>query len=204
MQHDTVHADFEEIRDLRRGQHRRAVRTRRDHGGPQPARADRARQRHRAGIRIDADGANRLRHHLVLPVAEPAHRLAVHGIAQVALRERDPARLQEIPNAVVARLAIDVEPVVRIDVEGAKRLAGRRRAPLEERVEHLLPARRVYACSVRDDAVEIEEHRIEMIGGEGGMRCGHSAPSEQPGIQPAEPLAALRVVAKWCGRTAPP
>ena len=55
---------------------------------------------------------------LVLQVAQCLHRVRAGGVVGGAPRHLDPARFEEGCHAVIARLAVDVAPVVGLDVKG--------------------------------------------------------------------------------------
>jgi hypothetical protein len=76
----------------------------------------------------------------------------------------DPARLQERPHSVQARLAVDVLVVVGRAVERLELLAVTRRPVTQEVVEHLLPRAGVDLRGLREHAVEIEETRRDALG----------------------------------------
>src|SRR2546421_6989782 len=63
-------------------------------------------------------------------------------------------------------LPIHIEPVIRGDLEGTKWFACVRSALLKVRIKHLFPTRRVYAGSVRDHAVEVEQDGIVFVAGD--------------------------------------
>jgi hypothetical protein len=118
-----------------------------------------------AWVSVDSHGLDHLGDHLVLAVAQPADGLPVGRILRTALREFDSARLEEIPDSVVARPPVDVQLVV-LPFEGAERLTGRFGALPQEGIEHLLPACLVYPRGVCQDAVEVEQHGVEAPSGE--------------------------------------
>src|SRR3974377_146070 len=60
---------------------------------------------------------------VVLAVAEPAHCFRLRGVVGAPLGESDTARCEKVANPVEARLPIDIEPVVRRDLEGTKSFA---------------------------------------------------------------------------------
>src|SRR5262249_27103984 len=65
--------------------------------------------------------------------------------------------------AVVAGLAVDMQPVVRNEVEGLKWFASLRGTLAKVFIEHLFPARRVDLRSVRNYAVEIKQDRVVPV-----------------------------------------
>ena len=79
-----------------------------------------------------------------------------------SLGKTDPARCEKVANAVEARLSIDVERVVGVEIERAK-VSPLRAVRSEILVEHLFPARGVQAGGVGDHAVEVEQDRIEFL-----------------------------------------
>src|SRR5207244_5094527 len=105
----------------------------------------------------DALALDQLEHELVLAIAQAVDRRGTRGIGRFALGKLDPARGQERAHPVVARLAVDVLVVVDQRVERNEALTGSLGAFAQERVEHLLPGRRVHARSLRQDAVEVEQ-----------------------------------------------
>src|SRR5215469_11531103 len=103
---------------------------------------------------------------IVLAVPETVHGFGLRRIVWASLGEPDTARCQKVANAVVAGLAIHIEPIVRGDIEGTKCLASLHRSLLKILVKHLFPARRVYAGGVGDHAVEVEQHGIVLVSGD--------------------------------------
>ena len=83
---------------------------------------------HRALVGFDPVLVDQPQHDLVLAVAEAVDRLGARRVVLLALGELDAARVQERPDALVARLAVDVSVVV---LDGVERhvlgVAGRRR-----------------------------------------------------------------------------
>ena len=59
---------------------------------------------------------------------------------------------------------VDIVPVITLDVERSKRLSRATGAPLQERVEKLLPGSGVHGRGLGDDAVQIKHGRIERTG----------------------------------------
>jgi hypothetical protein len=80
---------------------------------------------------------------LIFAIAKPVNALHVGAVRVCPPWQIDSTRLQERRDAVVARLAIDVLSIVRVDVERDERLTASGRAALEECVEQLLPRCRV-------------------------------------------------------------
>src|SRR5262245_44611548 len=99
----------------------------------------------------------------VLAVPEPAHRFRLRRVVGASLRKLYAARREKVTNAVVAGLAIYMEPVVRNDIEGPKCFASLRGTLLKVFIEHLFPARRVDLRSVRNYAVEIKQDRVVSV-----------------------------------------
>ena len=64
---------------------------------------------------------------VILAVSEAIHCFGLRRVARASLGEPDIARCEKVADAVVARLAIHVEPVVRGDVEGTEYFAYLRR-----------------------------------------------------------------------------
>src|SRR6516162_7976900 len=100
---------------------------------------------------------------VVLAVPKAVHRFSLWRIIRASLGEPDAARCQKVANAVVAGLAIHIEPIVRSDVEGTKCFACLRRTPLKILVKHLSPAGGVDAGGVGDHAVEVEQDSIVSV-----------------------------------------
>jgi hypothetical protein len=67
------------------------------------------------------------------------------------------------PSNVETGLAIHVEPVVRGEIEGAKRFPFLFRTLLKIFVEHLLPTRRVEAGGVRYYAVGVKKDGVVLV-----------------------------------------
>src|SRR5262249_30548985 len=70
---------------------------------------------------------------------------------------------EKIANAVVAGLAVDMQPVGRNEGEGVKWFASLRGALAEVFIEQLFPARRVGLRGVRNYAVEIKQDRVVPV-----------------------------------------
>src|SRR4029077_1968526 len=85
---------------------------------------------------------------VVLAVPEPAHCFSLRGVVHAPLGELDTARYQKIANAVEAGLPVNIQPVVRDNIEGTKYFASLRRTLLQKFVKHPFPASRVDAGSV--------------------------------------------------------
>ena len=73
-------------------------------------------QPHRAREGGDAVARQHRVERVVLPVAEPRHRLRARRVLRGALGQVNAARVQEVADAVVARLAVDVREVVGVGV----------------------------------------------------------------------------------------
>src|SRR5262249_60984763 len=84
-----------------------------------------------------------------LAVPEPVHCFGLRGVVGTSFGEPDTARCEKVTNAVVAGLAINIEAIVRGDIEGTKCVASLRRTLLKVLVEHLFPTGRVEAGGVR-------------------------------------------------------
>jgi hypothetical protein len=78
------------------------------------------------------------------------------------------AGLQEVADAVVASLAVDVRDVVALDVEGLLLRAPASLALEEDLVEGLLPAARVQGRGRGRHAVEVKQDGVVVVGGDGG------------------------------------
>ena len=88
------------------------------------------------------------------------HRLYVGPVCSRAQRQSNAASVQERCDTVVARLAIDVTAVIRIDVERDESFAFPVSTLLEEFIEQFLPCSGVHACGFGQDAVQIEQKRV--------------------------------------------
>src|SRR5262249_22259075 len=104
-----------------------------------------------------------LGHQSVLAVPEPAHRFRLRRVVPASLPKVYAAPCAKVANAVVAGLAVYMEPVVRNDIEGPKCFASLRGTLLKIFIEHLFPARRVDLRSVRNYAVEIKKDRVVPV-----------------------------------------
>ena len=111
----------------------------------------------RAGVGLDALGLEDLLEHDVLAVAETSDRLVGRRVGRLALGQLDAARLEEAPDAVVARLAVDVREVVGVDV----RLGDA--STLKELAEHLGPGAHVHLGRRRDHTVEVEQGSVVVV-----------------------------------------
>ena len=99
---------------------------------------------------------------VVLAVAETAHGHAGRWVLRGPLRELDAARGEEVADAVVARLAVDVGVVVGVGVRRPVALEVGCLV-LEEAVEHLRPGPHVHLGRRRDHAVEVEQCRRVVV-----------------------------------------
>lgn len=115
---------------------------------------------------------DQLQHALVLVVADAVDGLGIERIVGRALRQLDAARLEEVPDAVLTRLAVDVLVVVLVRVEGHELAAGRLRALAQELVEGLLPCGGMDLGCLRQHTVEVKEQRVDV-----GGQAEHSAHS---------------------------
>jgi hypothetical protein len=102
----------------------------------------------------------------ILAVPEPAYRFKLWRIVSASLGQFDAARAEKIPNAIVTRLSVHVEPVIIGKIEGAKRFTPVCRALSQIFVEHLFPARGVYSGSIGYYTFEVEKDRIVSIAGD--------------------------------------
>src|SRR5262249_43625497 len=91
----------------------------------------------------------------VLAVSQAAHRLCLGRIVRTSFRKMYAARLQEIANAVEARLAVDMEAVVGDGVEPWEGLARLPLARPQIFVKHLFPAGRVDDGCIGDHTVQV-------------------------------------------------
>jgi hypothetical protein len=113
---------------------------------------------------LDAVPLQALAEELVLAVAEPSHGLRIRRVLRRAIRQVDEARREEAAYAVVSRFTVYIVAVITLDVERSKRLSRATGAPLQERVEKLLPGSGVHGRGLGDDAVQIKHGRIERTG----------------------------------------
>jgi hypothetical protein len=94
----------------------------------------------------------------VLPVTEAAHRLCLRVVAGLALGQRDAARCQERPDAVIPRLAVDVVEIVAFHI----RLVDQ--PPLGQEVgEKGPPGPHMHLSSGGQDAVEVEQRGVVVV-----------------------------------------
>src|SRR5215813_5708571 len=100
---------------------------------------------------------------VILAVSEAIHCFGLRRVARASLGEPDIARCEKVADAVVARLAIHVEPVVRGDVEGTEYFAYLRRTLPKVLVKHLFPTRRVNACGVGNHTVKVEQDGVVPV-----------------------------------------
>jgi hypothetical protein len=82
------------------------------------------------------------------------------------------ARFEKVANAVEARLAIHMKPVVVDGIEGSKGFAGLSPTLLEILVEHLFPASCVDAGRIRYHPVEVEKHGVVPVAYEQDSAAG--------------------------------
>ncbi len=114
----TVHARFKELRYIGGLEHRRAVDAGRHHRGLDLLRPQRAHERDRRFIGLDAVLLQLFHEIVVLEVAECVHGSRAGSVFDRAEWQCDSARLKERRHAVVARLAVDVAAIVGVDVKG--------------------------------------------------------------------------------------
>jgi hypothetical protein len=163
------------LRDAGCFEHLRAVAARGNDGGSHVLCAKRFDEAHGRLVALHAVGFERFHEVLVLALGEPLHGELVARVIARAEWKLDAARGEKGRDAVQARLAVYVAPVVGCDIERHERFACSRRTLREQLVEKLLPRRRVHARSVREDTIEIEQDRVEIPRREcddGGM-TGH-------------------------------
>lgn len=158
-----INANFEKVREPGGLEHHIAVLARGDDSRLETFVVKPMHPLHRALVDLDAVAGNGVVDQLVLAVAEAAHGFMQRRIVGRALGQVDRSRLQEIPNAIEARLAVHMELVVGGDVERPERLTGPGRALAQVLVEHALPGPRVDARCVGDDPVEIEKHGVVLV-----------------------------------------
>ena len=148
-------------------------------------------QPNRALEGLDAVALEHVDEVAVLAVAEPADRLHIWWVARGALRQRDVARGKEAAHAVVAGLAVDVDAIVPIDIEGSP-LQARGGSPLlQEIVEQLLPGGGVHRCGAGDHPVHVEDDGVDRrpIDGKRSFVLGHV---DAPILEPADPESPLK------------
>ena len=80
----------------------------------------------------------------------------MRAVVPVSLRQMNIAWVEKVANAIEARFAIDVEPVVDLRIKGMKYFSSLGRTFPKVVIERLSPTIRMQASSVRDDTVEIE------------------------------------------------
>jgi len=100
----------------------------------------------------------------VLLVTQAADGLGARQIIRRTRRQVDAAGFEKRGDALVARPAVDVAPVVALVGELAKRLVSPLRTLPEIVVEHLLPSPRVDGRRAGDHAIHVEDRRIESPG----------------------------------------
>jgi hypothetical protein len=89
-------------------------------------------------------------------------RLALHGVGRVAGGKLDVPGRQERPDTVGAGLAVHVGQVV-VAAERALLFALAPGSFGQEGIEHLAPRLGVHHRGVGDDAVQVEERRVERL-----------------------------------------
>src|SRR5215207_793141 len=184
-----VHDLLEEVVDAGGHEHVPAVRARGDHRAAQPAVTHRLGEAHGPLVGLYALPADQLQHQVVLPRAEPVHRLGLRRVGGRAHRQLDAARPEERVHAVEARLAVDVLVVVGGPVELLKRLAGAIRPVPQELVEHLLPRVRMHLRGLCENAVQIEQAGRDALGNEThGSRLPADCPLPAPGSHKERPI----------------
>ena len=129
---------------------------------------------------------------LVLPVREAVHRLRMPGSRRaMPSGNRMPAAREERLHAVEARPPVQMPVVVDPRIEGHERreaLTRRLDAPGQELVERDPPCRRMHLAARRQDAVEVEDARLDHLrqsrasaswraGPRAGARAGRAPPA---------------------------
>ena len=114
-----VHPELEEVGQPGHLEHLPGVGAGGHHGPVQPGLLDRLQVPDRAVVHLDAVLADLLEQQLVLAVAQAVDGLGGRRVVGRALGQGDAARGQEVPDPVLARLAVDVLVVVVMDVERA-------------------------------------------------------------------------------------
>src|SRR5438105_861216 len=75
----------------------------------------------------------------------------------------DIAGCEKITNPVISESAIHVELVIADNIERTKSFCSLGRAPLQVRIEHLFPTRRMEAGGIRDHTVEVKQDGVELL-----------------------------------------
>ena len=123
-------------------------------------------------VRLDPFVFDDLVDQIVLAVPEAIHCFGLRRVVRTSLGELYTARCEKVANAVVAGLAIHIEPIVCGDIEGTKRRAPLGGTLLKVLVEHLLPACRVNAGGVGDHTVEVEQDGVVLVSGDRTLALG--------------------------------
>jgi hypothetical protein len=93
----------------------------------------------------------------LLPVRQAVHRLSAWPVHHLTFGKRDAATPEEVPDAVEARLSVEVAQVIGSRIEASEVPSGPFDARVDEGVERLRPRGRMELCTGDQDAVEVED-----------------------------------------------
>src|SRR5262245_303040 len=114
-------------------------------------------------VSLHPDVFNKFIDQFILAVPEPAHCFDLRRIVRVSLGELDVARRKKVANPIEAGLPVHIEPVVSVEIEGAKCFSSLRRTLLKILVEHLFPTLRVEFGGVRYHTVKVKKDGIVLV-----------------------------------------
>ena len=179
-----VDADLEEVCESRNVEDHGRVLARRHQPHTHACFAQAVDELHGGRIRPDPAFSHLGAEEHVLAVAEAADGLQLGRVGGPTPGQLDASRGEEVADAVVARLAVDVEAVVGLLVERPELLATVSGARPEVRVEQRLPSRGVHDRGLCHDAVEVEHDGV-VPGARDGCRRGVHVPPRGSECGPA-------------------
>ena len=166
----TVDPGVEQVGDPGMSQDGSAVAAARHHGGLQPGPAQLPDPRNRSGKHLDSGALQLILDQQLLSVADPPHGLLLRWGVRPALGQLDPARGQKVTYAVLARLAVQIGCVVAALVKGGAGAAALSVPGAQELIKRALPRRGMHGACSGQHPVEVEQHRIEVLGGDPALQ----------------------------------
>jgi hypothetical protein len=155
----------EQVADAGLRQDRGAILAAGDHPGLEPGFAQLSHPGDRPGERLDEAGRELGFDPLLLQVAESPDGLRRRGVVRGAGRQGDAAGHEEVPDAVLPWLPVDVRRVVGDLEAGRGRPVGR--VPLvQEHVQGAAPGRRVQRRGRCQHPVQVEQDGVEVVRGD--------------------------------------
>ncbi len=162
-QRDSVHPLLDEPLETGDVQHLASVGARGHYGDTQSRGRGRLQVAPRPVEHLDAVLFEDLLEHLVLAIAQAVNGLFVARVIRTAVGEFDSPAVQERPDSVLAFLAVDVFPVVRIRIEWDEFRSGVLGPLGQVGVERRLPCLVMHTGGIGQDTVEIEQAGMHLV-----------------------------------------